>query len=201
MWLPSFFPIYWIISSPVNNNPPTFAGRCSLSELTAPKGLGIFSRRLAGWRISGVFPSFSRVSWWKVALKGPAPALPTGQAWHGLSHCHWVLAWGQGLGVPHPLGNLCPGKSEVMAGWWGGLLGVCQERGVRGENQWSTKMNVYVEEGGGGENLKHYLTKKKKKQKPTTQSLTYMKFNLIYFYTSSCQFKEQKQSSHLCLIS
>lgn len=28
-----------------------------------------------------------------------------------------------------------------------------------------------------------------------------MKFNLIYFYTSSCQFKEQQQSSHLCLIS
>lgn len=28
-----------------------------------------------------------------------------------------------------------------------------------------------------------------------------MKFNLIYFYTSSCQFKEQQQSNHLRLIS
>lgn len=37
--------------------------------------------------------------------------------------------------------------------------------------------------------------------KKNTKSLTYVKFNLIYFYTSSCQFKEQQQSSHLCLIS
>lgn len=34
-----------------------------------------------------------------------------------------------------------------------------------------------------------------------TKSLTYVKFNLIYFYTSSCQFKAQQQSSHLCCIS
>lgn len=44
-------------------------------------------------------------------------------------------------------------------------------------------------------NLDHFEKKYKKK------SLTYVKFNLIYFYTSSCQFTEQQQSSHLCLIS
>lgn len=43
-------------------------------------------------------------------------------------------------------------------------------------------------------NLDHF-------EKIQKKSLTYVKFNLIYFYTSSCQFKEQQQSNHLCLIS
>lgn len=38
-------------------------------------------------------------------------------------------------------------------------------------------------------------------RKKYKKNLTYVKFNLIYFYTSSCQFKEQQQSGHLCLIS
>lgn len=45
-------------------------------------------------------------------------------------------------------------------------------------------------------NLDHFGKKNTKKK-----SLTYVKFNLIYFYTSSCQFKEQQQSNHLRLIS
>ena len=60
--------------------------------------------------------------------------------------------------------------------------------------------------------LPPYVKKKENNLTTTTQknldhlkkiqkSLTYVKFNLIYFYTSSCQFKEQQQSSHLCLIS
>lgn len=60
--------------------------------------------------------------------------------------------------------------------------------------------------------LPPYVKKKENNLTTTTQrnldhfekiqkSLTYVKFNLIYFYTSSCQFKEQQQSNHLCLIS
>ena len=109
-----FFPIYWIISSSVNNNPPTFVGRCSLSELTVPKGLGILSHRLTGWRIHGIFPSFSWVSWWKVALNGPASAMPTGQAQHrSLGICSGWMA-----GVPW---EVCAQmRWEVTAGAAGG---------------------------------------------------------------------------------
>lgn len=125
-----FFPIYQIISS-VNNNTPTSVGICSLSELTVPKGLGILTRRLAGWRIHGVFPSFSWVSWWKVALNGPASAMPTGQAWHRLSPPSLGICLGTEAECPVSLGRCVPkwrGRSLLgclgkdpgdMPGVWG----------------------------------------------------------------------------------